>query len=249
MEKLPDANGHQVGRTAQAETTNGTRKRNARGQGARLTEEIVSGALAIIEREGDDEAVTLRAVAREIGIAAPSIYAHFPDRDAIVVAAVARVFDELTEAILDGVRSAGDDPVERLIAGCEAYVAFGLEHPARYRVLFSEQRLGNKDYCKPVAFGPDGRPVLEFGAESFVLLVEALAACVAAGEATSTDVVADSTAIWVAMHGTVSLQVALPGFPWPEPESFVRELVSRLGLLRAVNPSRTVRAMGTRERG
>ena len=39
---------------------------------------------------------------------------------------------------------------------------------------------------------------------------------------------ADSTAIWVAMHGMVSLQVALPGFPWPEPDGFVRGLVLRL---------------------
>ena len=87
-----------------------------------MTEEIVSGALAIIEREGTDEAVTLRAVAREIGIAAPSIYAHFPDRDAIVLAVVARVFDELRQAITQGVVAAGDDPVERLVAGCKAYV-------------------------------------------------------------------------------------------------------------------------------
>ena len=36
-------------------------RRNARGQGARLTGDIVSGALALIEREGSDEAVTLRA--------------------------------------------------------------------------------------------------------------------------------------------------------------------------------------------
>src|SRR6266700_821441 len=63
----------------------GRRQRNARGQGARLTQDIVSAALALIEREGSDEAVTLRAVAREIGIAAPSIYNHFPDRDAIVM--------------------------------------------------------------------------------------------------------------------------------------------------------------------
>jgi AcrR family transcriptional regulator len=249
MENLPESSGHQVRRAAQAGTTIARRKRNARGQGTRLTEEIVSGALSIIEREGDDEAVTLRAVAREIGIAAPSIYAHFQDRDAIVVAAVARVFDQLAHAILEAVEGAGDDPAERLIAGCEAYVAFGLGRPARYRVLFSEQRLANKDYCKPVAFGPDGRPVLEFGAESFALLVEALAACVAADKSTSTDVVADSTAIWVAMHGTVSLQVALPGFPWPEPDSFVRQLVMRLGLLRPVPPSRTVQTMGTREGG
>jgi len=202
--------------------------RNARGQGARLTEEIVSGALALIEREGSEEAVTLRAVAREIGIAAPSIYAHFPDRDAVVVAAVARVFDQLTHAILEGVHAASDDPVARLVAGCEAYVAFGLGQPARYRVLFSEERAGVTDYCKPVELGQDGSPVLEFGAESFALLVDALTSCVAAGRSTSTDVVTDSTALWVALHGTVSLQIALPGFPWPEPDEFVRQIVLRL---------------------
>ena len=60
----------------------------SRGQGNRLADDIVRGALAIIERTGSDEAVTLRAVAREVGIAAPSIYAHFADREAIIMAAV-----------------------------------------------------------------------------------------------------------------------------------------------------------------
>jgi Bacterial regulatory proteins, tetR family len=64
-----------------------------------------------IERAGSAEAVTLRAVAREVGIAAPSIYAHFPDRDAVLMAVVVRIFDELTEAIAKGVESAGQDPV------------------------------------------------------------------------------------------------------------------------------------------
>src|SRR5580692_7036870 len=93
------------------------RQRNARGQGARLTEDIVSGALTLIERTGSDEAVTLRAVAREVGIAAPSIYAHFPDRDAVLMAVVARIFDELTGAIEQGKEAAGQDPAGRLIAG------------------------------------------------------------------------------------------------------------------------------------
>ncbi|MGA3351668.1 MAG: TetR/AcrR family transcriptional regulator [Acidimicrobiales bacterium] len=216
------------------------RKRNARGQGARLTEDIVSGAIALIEREGTDEAVTLRAVAREIGIAAPSIYAHFQDRSEIMLAVVARVFDELTLAISQEVAAAGDDPVERLATGCEAYVAFGLRRPARYRVLFSEHRPGDarswQDYCKPVALGPGGSPVLEFGAESFALLVDSLAACIAAGRSASTDAVADSTAIWVALHGTVSLKTATPGFPWPEPDDFVRQFVLRLARIRLQPP-------------
>ena len=47
-----------------------------------------------------------------MGIAAPSIYPHFADRDAIVTAVVARVFDELAEAIKAGAAAAGPDPVD-----------------------------------------------------------------------------------------------------------------------------------------
>jgi AcrR family transcriptional regulator len=209
------------------------RQRNARGQGARLTEDIVSGALALIERTGSDEAVTLRAVAREVGIAAPSIYAHFADRDAIVMAVVRRIFDELREAIQTGTESAGQDPAGRLVAGAEAYVAFGLGHPARYGVLFSERRMAAKDYCEPIPIGPDGRPVLDFGAESFALLIDGIEACVTAGESASTDVVADATAVWVALHGTVSLRAALPLFPWPDPGEFVSQLVRSLARITA----------------
>jgi AcrR family transcriptional regulator len=221
--------GETAGQAAAGGSKPRRRQRNARGQGARLTEDIVSGALALIERTGSDEAVTLRAVAREVGIAAPSIYPHFPDPDSIVTAVVARVFDELTEAIQRGVTSAGADPVEQLVGGCEQYVRFGLEHPERYGVLFSERRNSltrAAEYCRPVVIGRGGRPVLEFGAESFALLVESIEACVRAGASASTDVVADGTAVWVALHGTVALRTALPRFPWPEPmEAFVRKLV------------------------
>ena len=204
------------------------RQRNARGQGARLTEDIVTGALALIERSGSDEAVTLRAVAREVGISAPSIYPHFADRDAIVMAVVLRVFDELSAAIEQGSASARQDPVERLVAGCEAYVGYGLAHPARYGVLFSRPHGMPQEYCAPVPLGPEGRPVLEFGAEAFALLVRGIEACAEAGVSASTDVVADSTAVWVALHGAVTLRTSLPGFPWPEPGTFVRHLVFSL---------------------
>jgi AcrR family transcriptional regulator len=209
-----------------------SRQRNPRGQGARLTEDIVTGAIALIERTGS-EALTLRAVAREVGISAPSIYAHFPDRDAIVMAAAARIFDELTEAIEQGRDSAGKDPADRLVAGCEAYVAFGLKHPARYGVLFSGPLTAAPEDRKPVPIGPDSRPVIEFGAESFALLVEAIDDCVKAGASASTDVAADATAIWVALHGTVSLRTARPGFPWPAPAAFVRKLVLSLAQVTA----------------
>jgi AcrR family transcriptional regulator len=203
-------------------------QRNARGQGARLTGDIVSGALAVMEREGSAEAVTLRAVAREIGIAAPSIYAHFTDRDAIVKAVIAQIFDELAAAIRLGEDAAGSDPVDRLIAGCEAYVGFGLDHPARYGVLFSARRMASQDY-EPGRTGPGGRPALAQGADAFALLVTAIEDCARAGVCTSTDPAADATALWVALHGTVSLRASLEArFPWPETREFVRGLVITL---------------------
>jgi AcrR family transcriptional regulator len=202
------------------------RRRNARGHGAELADDIVSGALRLIERTGSSEAVTLRAVAREVGIAAPSIYAHFADRAAIVMAVVTRIFEELRAAIEAGVASE-DEPIERLVAGCQAYVRFGLTHPARYGVLFSEERIPDSLHCTPVPIGPDGRPILQFGAESFALLVDALEG-VERGVSVSSDVVTSATAVWVAMHGTVSLGIALPEFPWPSEAPFVRQLVLAL---------------------
>lgn len=209
------------------------RQRNARGQGARLTEDIVCGALALIERTGSDEAVTLRAVAREVGIAAPSIYPHFADRDAIVMAVVVRIFAELTDAIEAGEAAAGPDPVDRLVAGCAAYVEYGLGHPARYGVLFSERRASARDYCEPMALGPDGRPLLAWGADAFGHLLRGIGDCVAAGASTSTDVPADATAVWVALHGMVTLRSALPAFPWPEPAPMLRHAVLALARVTA----------------
>ncbi len=214
------------------------RQRNARGEGSKLTAEIVDAALALIDRTGTTESVTLRAVAREIGIAAPSIYSHFDDRDAILLAVVARLFDELTAAIQDAVSSAPADPVERLVVGCQQYVQWGLRNSARYSTLF-ESRWTEidraADYCKAVAIAPGWPPLPEFGAEAFAQLVNAIEACVHAGASASTDVVRTGTALWVALHGTVTLRTTRPRFPWPEPaDEFVRQLVLPLAEVRSV---------------
>ncbi|HEY4464900.1 MAG TPA: TetR/AcrR family transcriptional regulator [Streptosporangiaceae bacterium] len=228
------------------------RPRNARGEGGRLAEDIVSGALALIDRTGSEEAVTLRAVAREIGIAAPSIYAHFADREAIIMAAVLQIFGELFDAITTGADSAGPDPVDRLVAGCAAYLRFGLAHPARYGVLFAERRMTARDDDQAVPDSPggpespdtpdspdssggseSGPEVHEFGAEAFAQLVQGIRDCAEAGVSASTDPVADATAVWVALHGTVTLRTALPGYPWPELGRFTRQLVVPLARITA----------------
>ncbi|MBP1048843.1 TetR/AcrR family transcriptional regulator [Rhodococcus qingshengii] len=195
-----------------------TRARNPRGSGTRLRGEIVAAAATLIARTGSDQAVTLRSVAREVGISAPSIYGHFSDRDAIVEAVVSESLEQLHLAVADAV-SAHPDPVEGLYAGCSAYVEFGISEPARYRVLFG--------WSRPKGQSPQSDTR---GLAAFNTLVNNLDACVAAGRSASTDTFVDAVSIWTSLHGQVMLRADLPEFPWPSTDT-VGEMVRSLARL------------------
>lgn len=79
-------------------------------------------------------------MARRIGIAAPSIYAHFDGADEIVQAVVDETF-RLLHARIELARQVASPGRDRLIAGCRAYVAFGTEHAALYGLLCTRARM------------------------------------------------------------------------------------------------------------
>jgi AcrR family transcriptional regulator len=171
-----------------------TRSRSRRGEGRQLRTEILAAATELLDAGGDERAVTLRAVARRVGIAAPSIYPHFPGRPAIVAAIVQQGFAELADRIRSAVDAAGGDPHLRLVAACRAYVDFAGRHPERYRTMFG----GVHD-----------------PAEAVQILADALADCVAAGRSTSADPGADATSLWVGLHGLAHQYAVATSFPWP----------------------------------
>jgi AcrR family transcriptional regulator len=170
------------------------RSRSRRGEGRLLRAEILAAATELLDAGGDQRAVTLRAVARRVGIAAPSIYPHFPDRPAIVLAVVQQGFAELADRIRSAVATAGDDPHLRLLAACRAYVGFAERHPERYRTMFG---------------GVHG-PV-----EAVQILTDTLAGCVAAGRSTSSDPGADAFLLWVGLHGLAHQYAVATSYPWP----------------------------------
>jgi AcrR family transcriptional regulator len=207
------------------------RRRNPRGMGVHLADEIVAGALRLIDRGATADTLTLRAVAREVGISAPSIYAHFRDRDEIVLAVVTRIFDEIQRGLGEARRDAGPDPARQLLAGCRFYVDFGLEHPERYRVVFACVLDKPEEAFPPTTLAEFAGSGAFIGAEAFAQLVRSIDTCVAAGCSTSTDSLADAVAIWVYLHGLVSLRHGLTRFPWPPLEQMVDETVARLAHL------------------
>lgn len=201
-----------------------TRPRNRRGEGERLRAEIVAVAAELLDA-GGEQAVTLRDIARRIGIASPSIYAHFSQREAIVAAVVLQTFAEL-RAELDAARTrAGDDPAARLQALCAAYLAFSQGRPRRYRILFGG--LWSDATVQPQASSTDAAS--RVGQDVFELLVQELEACRHAGRSASTDAHGDAAGLWAALHGLAQLRLAAPLFPWPA--DLLPRMVSRLALL------------------
>lgn len=157
------------------------------------------------------EGLSLRAVAREAGVAAPSVYLQFESKDALVDAVVAKRFQQLAEIV--NVSVADDpDPFSRLVRGCNAYIAFAQEHPSAYRMIFEI----NIPVLDPKAL--TGRDV-------FQILVDAVLACLPADRASPEYAFAIATDIWVAMHGMVSLRRHLPAFPWPDSDEQLERII------------------------
>src|SRR3954463_14859733 len=112
-----------------SEPMTATRTRNRRGEGAQLRDDIVAAAVALLDETGDESAITLRSVARRVGIAAPSIYRHFPDQPAIMLAVVQQAYTELNEQLIAALAAAGSDPRERLFALGHSYLEVAEQHP------------------------------------------------------------------------------------------------------------------------
>jgi AcrR family transcriptional regulator len=187
----------------------GHRERNRRGQGGRLRADIVAAAAELLDEAGAEQAVTLRAVARRIGISAPSIYAHFADRQAILLAVVQDAFVELTDTLR---AAGGEGAVARLRAACTAYLEFAATRPQRYRVMFGGLWNAGEALDNATVSAAE---VTELGQDALAVLAGALDACVAAGSSTSTNTAADAIALWLGLHGLADQRSVTAAFPWP----------------------------------
>jgi AcrR family transcriptional regulator len=191
-------------------TATSARPRNRRGEGAHLRDEIVAAAAELLDETGEESAVTLRSVARRIGIAAPSIYRHFPDQPAIMLAVVQQAFAQLETRLRAALDAAGNDPRQRLFAACHAYLRFAQDRPGQYRIMFG-------GLWMPALHGTSvtEHDLATLGHGSTQLITAALNDCITAGQATSTNLHADAVALWLGLHGLAHQRAVTVAYPWP----------------------------------
>jgi AcrR family transcriptional regulator len=191
------------------------RPRARKGEGDRLREEILDATERLLIRTGDQEAVSIRAIAKSVGVTPPSIYLHFADKAELIFAVCAQHFVALDEAIETAALGATDAVDELRLRG-KAYVRFGIEHPEQYRILFM-----SRPSSMPDAWTPE--TMLENAA--FTHHLEAVQRAFPG--------VADpylvAIGLWATVHGVVSLLISQPDFPWPDLDALLDHLLDTQG--------------------
>jgi AcrR family transcriptional regulator len=209
-----------------------TRRRNPRGQGQLLREQLIEATARLLATMDRPETLTLRQVAREVGVAPASIYSHFADLTALVEHVLKLRYDELGRVMNDAAATAST-PLAELVARCAAYVHWGVEHPGEYRTIVGG------------AMPEQLAPLNAHGAGE--ALLNSLAAVLALADRRDGRPTAPETRwqagliLWTAMHGLVSLYNSHGNLPWPRLDSLLAQLLS----LHTGNPAADIESLIT----
>jgi AcrR family transcriptional regulator len=101
---------------------------------AELTEEIADAARRQLAEVGA-AALSLRAVAREVGMVSSAVYRYFPSRDELLTRLIIDGYDDLGAAA-EKADVPTAPPAERWLAVCRAVRAWALAHPHEYALLY-----------------------------------------------------------------------------------------------------------------
>ena len=153
-----------------------------------LRDALVQAALAEAEL-GGPEAISIKALAKNLGVSQPAPYRHFADREALLAAVTAEAFRQFSALMREEIRK----PSERskLSRFAQATLSFGLRRNGIYRLMFASRTM---------ACATKDSELHAAAMETLALLLEAL-------EAPAVGLLRERYAlqIWAAVHGVVML--------------------------------------------
>lgn len=163
-----------------------------------LKNALINAGIAILAEEGAG-ALSLRKVARRAGVSHAAPYAHFADKQTLIAAIAADGHRQIYARLTAVMENDAGDVRSLFLHAVWAYVQFGLDSPAHYRVTFSGVIQDEHSYPEFV----------ELSQRNLNLLKEIVEQCRSAGILAEDGVDADVQAavLWGLIHGLVSLMI------------------------------------------
>jgi AcrR family transcriptional regulator len=138
---------------------------------AATSQEIIQTARKLLVEQGP-EAVSLRAIAREMGMTAPALYRYFGSHEDLLRHVVADIFTELASHVRSAVHVAADGwtvdltdaevMAVKLIAGCREFRAWTLAHVPEFSMIFGSP-LPGLEYLHEITRDPSVDCGYQFG--------------------------------------------------------------------------------------
>jgi len=153
-----------------------------------LREALIQAALREVEL-GGPEAISIKALAKQLGVSQPAPYRHFADREALLEAVTAEAFRQFNVIMREAIEQSGKG--SKLSRFAQAALAFGLERHGIYRLMFASRTM---------ACAPNGSELHTAAMDTLALLIESF-------EAPAVGLLRERQAlkIWAGLHGIVML--------------------------------------------
>lgn len=99
-----------------------------------LRESLILKGLELLESSQDAD-ISLRELAREVGVSANAAYRHFANKDALLLAMAEEGFTRFSQGQMNAMQT-GESPMQRFMLAGHAYIDFACKNPALYRLMF-----------------------------------------------------------------------------------------------------------------
>lgn len=161
-----------------------------------LRKALISEALKVIDSEGV-EAVTMRALGQATGVSRTAAYRHFDNKVDLLCAVAEEGFGIIAERYQNIMEQATDDGLANLETLGRGYVAFAMDYPNLFRLMFGPELAGHArtDTLKAAV------------ENSMTLLVSTVVQCQEQGTVQQGNPLALASILWAGMHGLATVLV------------------------------------------
>ena len=164
-----------------------------------LRAELLDTAVSELRRVGAD-ALSLRALARAIGVSQTAPYRHFADKSDLLAALAVSGYQDLLNTLTEAGKAAGSDPRQRLIAFAHSYVDYAGANPELFKLMFGPA-------VQPAEKYPELRDISR---ETLLLVQRILQDGMEQGLFREQDIVYLANSGWAGIHGLATLKVDSP---------------------------------------